>query len=256
MLFLSRFHVIVISPKTRMSGHSKWSTIKRQKAVTDAKRSAAFTKLARQITVATRLGGGDPTMNFRLRLAIDKAKAGNVPNDNIERAIQAGTGEGKEGQTKEMLYEGFGPGGVAILVEAITDNNNRTAAEIRGAMNKHGGTMGGQNSVSWMFSRSGVLRIPLSALGEKLESVELAAIDAGATDVRAEGDQLLTLCPPERLKDVQGVLHESGLAAEADIEFVPTTTAATDNAAREQLHVLLEILDALDDVTGVTSNED
>lgn len=194
-------------------------------------------------------------MNFRLRLAIDKAKSGNVPNDNIERAIKTGTGEGKEGLTKEMLYEGFGPGGVAVLVEAITDNSNRTAAEIRGTMNKLGGTMGGQNSVSWMFMRSGVIRLAIEGIQDKLEHIELSAIDAGATDVRTDGEQLVILCPPEQLKQTQAVLQQMGLQSEADIEFIPTTTTAPDEASRAQLHNLLEALDSLDDVTAVTSNE-
>lgn len=194
-------------------------------------------------------------MNFRLRLAIDKAKSGNVPNDNIDRAIKAGTGEGKEGLTKEMLYEGFGPGGVAVLVEAITDNSNRTAAEIRGTMNKLGGTMGGQNSVSWMFMRSGVIRLAIDNIRDKLEDIELAVIDAGATDVQTDDEHLVILCPPEQLKQVQAVLQQMDLQSEADIEYIPTTTTTPDDAARTQLHTLLEALDSLDDVTAVISNE-
>ncbi len=183
-----------------MSGHSKWSTIKRQKAVTDSRRAAVFTKLGRLIAVAARAGGGDPVMNFRLRLAIDKARAANVPNDNIERAVKAGSGEEKEGQTKEIVYEGFGPGGVAVIVNALTDNPNRTASEVRTAFAKHGGSLGGQNSVAWMFRLRGVLAIPKDALpGADREALELSVIDAGADDVREEGDVLVIECPPDRL---------------------------------------------------------
>lgn len=237
-----------------MSGHSKWSTIKRQKAVTDSKRSAAFTKLARLITVAARIGGGDPDMNFRLRLAIDKAKAANVPNDNIERAIKSGTGEGKDTQTKDVLYEGFGPGGVAIMVEAITDNSNRTAAEVRGVFSKHGGSMGGQNSVGWMFERSGVAQIPLPA-PQSREALELELIDAGATDVRDDSGQLVITCAPELLMSIRQLLAKSGFTAEADTEFLPTTTVTVDAATRENLYNLLGALDDLDDVTHVYSND-
>ncbi len=239
-----------------MSGHSKWSTIKRQKAVTDAKRSAAFTKLTRQITIAAKLGGGDPEMNFRLRLAIDKARAANVPNDNIDRAVKSGTGSGQEGLTKDVLYEGFGPGGVAVLVEAITDNSNRTSAEVRNVFSKHGGSMGAQNSVGWMFARAGVARIPSHLVStEALEALELACIDVGADDVREEDDQVVVITPPEKLVALQQLLADKKLNAESDIEFVPTTTVALDDATRTSLHNLLELLDELDDVTRVSNNE-
>lgn len=239
-----------------MSGHSKWSTIKRQKAVTDSRRSAAFTKLARQITIAARTGGGDPAMNFRLRLAIDKARAANVPNDNIDRAIKTGTGESREGTTKEVLYEGFGPAGVAIMAEAITDNSNRTAAEVRSVFTKHGGTMGSQNSVGWMFARRGVVRISVPTItSERREALELLAIDAGADDVREEGDELVIITAPESLETVRGALEKEQVAFEADVTYVPTTTVAVPDEQHEALYGLLEALDSLDDVTGVTSNE-
>lgn len=239
-----------------MSGHSKWSTIKRQKAVTDSKRSAAFTKLARQITVAARLGGGDPEMNFRLRLAIDKARAANVPNDNIDRAIKTGTGEGREGQTKEVVYEGFGPGGVAILVEAITDNGNRTAADVRGQFTRSGGTMGAQHSVGWMFDRTGVIRIPLEKLPpDQREGLELAMIDRGASDVSEDGDELVITAAPEHLSALQQLAREHGFDTVADLEYLPTTTVEVDDQTRTKLHQLYEALDDLDDVTHVSSNE-
>lgn len=239
-----------------MSGHSKWSTIKRQKAVTDSKRSAAFTKLARLITVAARQGGGDPSMNFRLRLAIDKAKASNVPNDTIDRAIKIGTGEGKAGDTKDVIYEGFGPGGVATMVEAITDNSNRTAAEVRSVFTKHGGTLGTQNSVGWMFTRAGLVQVPLSTLSpEQRESLELSLIDHEVSDIREEGGRLMVVAPLEKLADVRNVCVAVGLAAEAEVAFLPTTTTAIDDATTEKLHTFFEALEDLDDVTHVWSNE-
>lgn len=239
-----------------MSGHSKWSTIKRQKAVTDARRSAVFTKLGRLISVAARAGGADPVMNFRLRLAIDKARAANMPNHNIERAIEAGAGSGKEGQTKEVVYEGFGPGQVAIMVQAITDNSNRTSAEVRSVFTKHGGSMGGQNSVGWMFAPKGVARISSSALaGKSTDEFELAMIDQGADDVRHEDDTLVVTTPPEKLSPLQEYLRGQNISAEAEVELVPTTTVEVDERTQEKVYELLGALDELDDVTSVVSND-
>lgn len=238
-----------------MSGHSKWSTIKRQKGITDSRRSAAFTKLGRQITVAARLGGGDPVMNFRLRLAIDTAKAANLPNDNIDRAIKAGTGEGKDSLTKEVMYEGFGPGGVAIMVEAITDNSNRTSAEVRNVFSKHGDSTGSHNSVGWMFALSGVTKIPATADHDQREALELLVIDAGAEDVREEDDQIVIISSPEKVSAIRAVLEKKVSAIETSIEYVPTTAAEVNDQDREKLHALLESLDELDDVTRVSSNE-
>lgn len=240
-----------------MSGHSKWSTIKRQKAITDSRRSAAFTKLARLISVAARVGGGDPDMNFQLRLAIDKAKAANVPNDNIDRAIKAGTGEGKEGLTKEVAYEGFGPGGVAIMLNAVTDNPNRTAAEVRTTFTKHGGSMGGHNSVAWMFELRGVIIIPPATLAATdRQTVELAAIDAGATDVREDGDTIRVECPPDRLAALRTALGRLLTGPiEADTELVAQNTVAVDEATGGQLHELCDLLADLPDVISLATNE-
>lgn len=239
-----------------MSGHSKWSTIKRQKGITDSKRSAVFTKLARLISVAARSGGGDPDTNFKLRLAIDKAKASNVPNDNIDRAIKAGTGVGDTGQTKEVVYEGFGPGGAAIMIEAVTDNSNRTATEVRGLFTKHSAKLGSLHSVSWMFARRGVVRLPTASMtGEQRQEIELSLIDAGAEDVREEADQLVVIAPTERLHQVQAAVKKSGLTGQADMEFIPTTTVTLDAVVRQKLYALLEALDELDDVTHVTGND-
>lgn len=194
-------------------------------------------------------------MNFQLRLAIDRAKSVNLPNDNIERAIKAGTGEGKDAQTKDVLYEGFGLGGVAVMVEAITDNSNRTSAEIRNVFTKHGGSMGSHNSVGWMFALSGVTRLPLPSQPDKRESLELACIDAGANDVREEGEQLMVVSAPDKLPDIGLVLGGLSQTVEADVEFVPTTTVDISDSDRQKLHSLLEALDDLPDVTRVSSNE-
>lgn len=239
-----------------MSGHSKWSTIKRQKAVTDARRSAVFTKFGRLISVAARQGGDDPATNFRLRLAIDKAREANMPNDNIHRAIQAGLGSGQGDHVKEVMYEGFGPGGVAVIVQAVTDNPNRTSAEVRSLYSRHGGTMGGQNSVGWMFVSKGVIRIPLAAVTGGRDQFQLDVIDAGAEDVRDEDDQMVIATVPENLHQMKEWLTQRGMkTGAAEVELVPTTTISLDQAAREKLYALLTALDELDDVTTVLSND-
>lgn len=239
-----------------MSGHSKWSTIKRQKAVTDAKRAKVFTKLARLITIAARQGG-DPAMNFRLRLAIDQARSANVPNDNIERAIKAGTGVGRGGQAKEVIYEGYGPGGVAILVEAVTANPNRTAAEVRSVFSKHDGRLGAQHSVSWMFVRRGVTTVELNSLSPaQREKLELALIDLGLDDLREDGQRLTILSTPEQLPAVRQVLQTAQVNVEsAGLELVPTTSVMIEPPLADRLYMLLEDLEELDEVTQVYCNE-
>lgn len=240
-----------------MSGHSKWSTIKRQKGILDSKRSSAFTKFGRLITIAARTGGKDPEMNFRLRLAIDKARAVNMPNANIERAIAAGVGEGKGDVSKEALYEGFGPGGVALMIEAVTDNPNRTSAEIRSLLSKAGGSLGSQHSVGWMFALHGVIHVPAAdLLAERREAIELEAIDVGADDVRDNGEEILVFTPPEKLQTVKNVLAEKKLpVSDAILEFVPTTTVTVDDIGRQSLFMLFEALDNHPDVTDFFSND-
>src|SRR6187402_416758 len=171
-----------------MSGHSKWSTIKRAKGITDAKRGALFTKVAREISVAARQGGGDPDANYRLRLAIEKARSVNMPADNIKRTIDKATGGGEAEQFEEIVYEGYGPGGVAILVEAATDNRNRTAADVRAIFTKAGGSLAGSGAVAWQFEQLGVISVPRE--GADPDEVALAAIDAGASDVDTEADPI------------------------------------------------------------------
>lgn len=241
-----------------MSGHSKWSTIKRQKAVTDARRASVFTKHARLIAVAARAGGPDPSGNFRLRLAIEKARSANMPNDNIDRAVKSGAGGPRGEQTKEVTYEGFGPTGVAILVQAVTDNTNRTAAEVRATLQKHGGRLGGQNSVAWMFQLRSVIRIPtVQITGQTVSEVELGAIDAGVDDVKTVDQALVLVMAPEKLKSVESWLAQQRLDRyTAEVELIPQTTSTIDQAARPQLYQLLEALDELPDVIGVFSNDE
>ena len=242
-----------------MSGHSKWSTIKRAKGAADAKRGALFTKLARDITLAASQGGGaDPDMNFRLRLAMDKAKANNMPQDSIARAVKRGSGEGGEGAESltEITYEGYGPGGGAILLQALTDNRNRTAAEVRSAFNKGGGSLGESGCVAWNFETKGVLTIAI-ADAERAEELGLLAIDAGAEDVKIEDGALEIYTAPDLLPAAQKALAAEGVTpAAADISLVPKSTVALDNRAAEQTLRLLDLLEDLADVQKAYTNAD
>ena len=238
-----------------MAGHSKWKQIKRKKAVTDAKRGAAFTKLIREITIAAKQGGGDPNGNPRLRTAIDAAKAENMPSDNIDRAIKKGTGE-LEGVTyEEVLYEGYGPGGAAILIETTTDNVNRTVAEIRHAFQRAGGNLGSANSVSWMFDRKAQITVDAAKATEDA-SLE-AALDAGAEDMTREGDQFIVTAPVNRLHAVADQLRAKKLPVQsAEIALIPKSTVKVEGADAKRLLNLLEALEVMDDVAKVHSNFD
>ncbi len=242
-----------------MSGHSKWSTIKRAKGAADAKRGALFTKLARDITLAaSQGGGGDPDMNFRLRLAIDKAKANNMPQDSIARAVKRGAGEGGDAADSlvEITYEGYGPGGGAILLQALTDNRNRTAAEVRSAFNKGGGSLGESGCVAWNFEVKGALTVAI-ADDERAEELGLLAIDAGAEDVKIEEGTLEIYTAPDTLQAVQGALAAEGVTPEAaDIVMAPKSTIALDNRAAEQTLRLLDLLEDLADVQKAYTNAD
>src|SRR5437762_14275032 len=197
-----------------MSGHSKWSQIKRQKGANDAKRGAMFTKVGREIAIAARAGGGDPDGNFRLRLAIEKARSVNMPADNIKRAIERATGSGENDQFEEIVYEGYGPGGVAILVEAATDNRNRTAAEVRSIFTKAGGQLAGSGAVAWQFEPRGLIEVPLA--GVDADEVTLAAIDAGAEDVDTDGDETIAIyTSPGELEAVRKRLEAGGVLVES-----------------------------------------
>ncbi len=241
-----------------MSGHSKWSTIKRAKGAADAKRGALFTKLARDITLAAGQGGGDPDMNFRLRLAIDKAKSNNMPQDSIARAVKRGSGESGEGAVSlsEITYEGYGPGGGAILLQAVTDNRNRTAAEVRSAFNKGGGSLGESGCVAWNFETKGVLTIAM-ADADRAEELGLVAIDAGAEDVKIEDGMVEIYTAPDTLPATQRALEGEGVTlSSADISLVPKATVALDNRAAEQTLRLLDLLEDLSDVQKAYTNAD
>lgn len=242
-----------------MSGHSKWSTIKRAKGAADAKRGALFTKLARNISLAAKEGGGgDPDMNFRLRIAIDQARSNNMPQDSIQRAVRRGTGEGGEGMVdlSEVTYEGYGPSGGAILVQALTDNRNRTASEIRSAFNKGGGNLGDSGCVAWNFDSRGVITMEIEDEGTA-EELSLVAIDAEADDVKFEDGILEVYTAPENLLSVKAALEGEGAEpSSADISMVPKTVIPLENRAAEQTLRLLDILEDLDDVQKAYTNAD
>jgi YebC/PmpR family DNA-binding regulatory protein len=238
-----------------MAGHSKWKQIKRKKAVTDARRASSWTKVIREITVAARSGGGDPGGNPRLRTAIDAAKAVNMPWDNIDRGIKKGTGELEGSVYEELSYEGYGPGGAAIFIEATTDNPNRTVAEIRHAFSRNGGNLGATNSVAWMFDRKG--QIYLDA-GKSDEDATLeAALDAGAEDFAREGDQYIVTTAPATFHAVQDALAGRKLAIDsAELTMVPRNTVRVEGADAERILKLMEVLEELEDVSRVSSNFD
>jgi YebC/PmpR family DNA-binding regulatory protein len=238
-----------------MAGHSKWKQIKHKKAATDAKRGAKFTKLIKEITIAARQAGGDPAGNPRLRTAIATAKAANMPNDNIERAIKKGTGE-LEGVTyEEAVYEGYGPGGVAILVLVTSDNLNRTVASVRHVFSKNGGSLGEPNSVAWLFDKKG--QIVLDAAQYPEDRVLEEALEAGADDMTTDGDQHILTTPPTTMHAVQDALSTKGIEAmEAEIAMVPKTTVQVEGKDAEQLIRLMDALEDDDDVSNVFSNFD
>jgi YebC/PmpR family DNA-binding regulatory protein len=237
-----------------MSGHSKWSTIKRQKGVTDAKRSAVFTKVAREISVAARQGGGDPDANYRLRLAIEKARSVNMPADNIKRTIDKATGGGDAEQFEEIVYEGYGPGGVAVLVEAQTDNRNRTAAEVRSMFTKSGGQLAGSGAVAWQFEPRGLVSVARN--GVDADEVALSAIDAGAEDVDTDDDEVIEIyTAPGDLESVRKALEAAGVKVEsAESTMVPKQHVELDSSRARQALRLVEMLEDLDDVQRVTAN--
>ena len=238
-----------------MSGHSKWSSIKRQKGVNDVKRGAIFTKMGREIAVAARQGGGDPEGNFRLRLAIEKARGANMPLDTIKRAIEKATGGGEAEQFEEIIYEGYGPGGVAVLVEAATDNRNRTAADVRSVFSKAGGQLAGSGAVAWQFEPRGVVTI--ARAGNDADEVALAAIDAGADDVDTDADPMEIYTAPGDLEVVRRSLEAAGYRVEsAESTMLAKQQVALDPARARQNLRLVDLLEDLDDVQRVTANFD
>ena len=238
-----------------MAGHSKWKQIKHYKAAADAKRGAHFTKLIREITMAAKLGGGDPAGNPRLRTAIDTAKAASMPKENIERAVKKGTGDLEGVDYQEITYEGYGPGGVAILIFAMTDNPNRTVAEVRLKLSRGGGNLGAANSVSWMFERKGLLYMNSDKYPED-DALE-AAHDAGAEDFKAEDEQYEITTDPTNMHTVRSALEAKGYEIrEAELASVPKNLVTISSSAAESLVKLLEELEDLDDVQKVAANCD
>lgn len=238
-----------------MSGHSKWAQIKRQKGANDAKRGAVFTKLSREIIVAARQGGGDPGGNFKLRLAIQRAKAQNMPNDNIDRAVAKGTGAGSEAQLDEVTYEGYGPGGTAVLVAVLTDNRNRSVAEIRHLFSRAGGNLGETGSVGWQFDARGLITVPIA--GRDPDEIQLVAIDAGAEDVRVDEESVEVATDPAKLEEVRRALETSGFEVEnADFAMVPKALVDLEDKAAVSAMKLIDGLEDLEDVQRVYTNAD
>jgi len=240
-----------------MSGHSKWATTKHAKGLADAKRGAVFTKLGNNIAVAARQGGGDPDANFKLRLAIDRAKQANMPKENIERAVKKGTGELGGAAIEEIVYEGFGPAGVAVVIEALTDNNNRTVANVRKILTKYGGSFGAANSTLWMFERKGAVKI--QNYKSKIENYgdwELKMIDLGAEDIREIDGEIIIYARPEDLGKIKEALEKDGLAIDgAEMELVAKNTVKVENPdARERLEKMFAELDEDMDVNDYYSN--
>lgn len=239
----------------RMSGHSKWSQIKRQKAVGDARKGQVFTRVTREIMLAVRHGGTDPEANFRLRLAIEKARSVNMPKDNIQRAIDRASGRGDAAALEEPLYEGYAPGGVSLLVEAATDNRNRLASEIRSVFTKFGGKLGESGSVQWMFEAKGV--IELDFRGRGVDDVSLAAIDAGAEDVEPVGNTLVVYTAPGAVEKVKAALEAAGeRVTSAEVSMRPNSTVRVEGPTADKVLRLVDALEELDDVQRVHANFD
>jgi YebC/PmpR family DNA-binding regulatory protein len=238
-----------------MSGHSKWASIKHKKGAVDAKRGKVFTKLIKEITVATRMGGKDPEANARLRAAIAAAKAENMPKENIERGIKKGTGE-LEGTTyEEATYEGYGPGGVAVLVEVLTDNRNRAVAEVRHLFERHGGSLGAAGCVAWMFSQKGLIVLPKEQTDE--EKLFEVALEAGAEDIKEEEKEFEVITEPSLFEQVKTAIERTGLAyALAEITMIPQTTTILEGKNAQQMLTLMELLEDNDDVNHVYANFD
>jgi YebC/PmpR family DNA-binding regulatory protein len=238
-----------------MSGHSKWATIKHKKGAADAKRGKLFSKLIKEITVAARFGGGDPAGNARLRTVLEKARAANMPSDNITRAIKRGTGELEGVSYDEINFEGYGPGGVAVLVETLTDNRNRTVAELRHLFTKMGGNLGEAGCVSWMFSKRGVLTFSKEKVDE--ETLMNIAVEAGADDIRDEEDLISVVTDPGNYDKVKTACESKGLKPiEASLQMVPQSTVKLDRTHAEKMLKLMDALEDHDDVQNVYANFD
>jgi YebC/PmpR family DNA-binding regulatory protein len=238
-----------------MSGHSKWHTIKHKKAAADSKRGQVFTRIIKELTVAARVGGGDPDGNPRLRTVLAAAKAANMPKDNIEKAIKKGTGELPGVSYEEVAYEGYGPGGVALIVQAVTDNRNRTLPEIRHLFAKHGGNLGETNCVSWMFEKKGYIVVPKAGAAE--DTLLEIVLEAGGDDVRDDGSNWEVLTPPDRLETVRGAISGKGVAVgTAEISMVPKNTVKVEGKKAQQVLAMMEGLEEHEDVQNVWANFD
>ena len=237
-----------------MAGHNKWSKIKRKKAANDSKKGANFSKLSRELQVATREGGPDPNNNFRLRLAIDRAKRDGMPNDTIERSITKASGADSDVDSFEtVIYEGYGPGGVAVLAVALTDNRNRTAAEVRNAFSRHGGSLGETGSVAWQFDTVGQVIIPVN--GSDPDEVGLLAIDAGASDVESDEDEIVVTTEPGELTEVANAIRDAGVDfSEMSVTRLPQTPLELESGSAGTAMRLFEALEDLDDVSEVFTN--
>lgn len=238
-----------------MSGHSKWSTIKRKKGAKDAERGRLFTRLIKEITVAARQGGGDDDANPRLRSAIQAAKAANMPSANIDKAIKKGTGELPGVTYEEVIYEGYGPGGVAIYLEALTDNKNRTVAEIRHILSKHGGSMGESGSVAWMFKKKGIITVSSKQISE--DDLMMATLDAGAEDIESDDDVFRVKTEPNNLEKVKKALEGNNISYEtAELTKEPSSTIAVEGRIAEQLLKLMDALEDQEDIQNIFANFD
>lgn len=239
-----------------MSGHSKWSTIKRKKAKVDSQRGKLFTRLSKEIIMAAKIGGGDPDGNIRLKTAIQKAKEANIPNENIQRAIMKGTGELGGGNYEDIIYEGYGPGGVAVMLEIMTDNRNRVAGEIRHLFSRYGGNLGESGCVSWMFDKKGLLLVDKES-GVTEDDVLLAALEAGAEDMKAEEESYEIYTQPDQFEQVREALLNQGIViADGEITLIPQTLVALGEKEGEQMLKLIDALEEIDDVQEVYANFD
>lgn len=235
-----------------MSGHNKWSKIHRQKSVADNKKGAIFTKLGNAITVAAKAGGGDPDTNFQLRLAIDQAKQASMPKDNIERAVKRGTGELEGGAIEEITYEGYGPDGVAFLIESLTDNRNRTSSDIKHILTKHGGSLGSPGSVAWMFDKKGVIRIKNVS-----EELQLELIDVGASDFKKDEDGAIIYCAANDLQKIKEFLDKKNTEIlYAEVEQIPKDTKKVSTGQKEKLQKIFDALEENEDVNNYYTNTD
>ena len=237
-----------------MSGHSKWANIKRKKGANDAIRGKITTKIGREITIAVRMGGPDPVGNMRLKLALSKAKANNIPKDNIKRAIQKGTGASDGSNYEELTYEGYGPGGTAVMLDILTDNRNRTAAEVRHLFSKHGGNMGENGCVAWMFKKKAVFVVERAVYDDEDALMELV-LDAGADDFQADEEAFEITAEPEAYDDIEKALGEKGIeAASSEITMVPDTNVALSGADAEKMQRLMDAMEENDDIQDVYTN--